>query len=114
MATFMSADMIIKKVRKPAHELSHIKGSLKTLEKAMYRIQKVLLLDEIQENILLSLPAESDIAVSIKGNFAWDLGMKEDEDKAMKKKRPSDKVEKEDSALSEDSSEFETEENGPK
>lgn len=46
----------------------------------MMRMHKVLVLDEVQNNVVEKLDDKSELAVKINGNFCWQLGEKDKED----------------------------------
>ena len=48
LATFITAGILIKKVRSPTDKLLQVSSKLKALEMAMGRMHKVLKLDEVQ------------------------------------------------------------------
>ena len=76
LATFITAGILIDKVRGPTDELFRVNSMIKNLDETMMRMHNVLNLDEIQSN-LIDLSPKNDLAVSIHGNFSWKLGSKD-------------------------------------
>lgn len=78
LATFVTAGILIGKVKTPTDKLLAVNSRIKTLDQTMTRMHKVLMLDEIQKNAVEKVDASTtDIALSIKGSFSWKLGEKD-------------------------------------
>jgi hypothetical protein len=78
LATFITAGILIGKVRTPTDKLLAVNSRIKSLDQTMTRMHKVLMLDEVQTNLIeYDAVSKDDLSVSIHGNFSWKLGEKD-------------------------------------
>jgi len=77
LATFITAGILIGKVRTPTDKLLNVSSRIQSLEQTMTRMHKVMMLEEIQRNVVEHTSTDKDVAVSIKGSFSWKFGEKD-------------------------------------
>ena len=82
MASIFTTLKMIDMLRGPTQSLPHFAESMRQVRRNMYRGQKFLMVDEIQEDLIEQSEATwGKPAIEMKGNYSWGLiDMQADED----------------------------------